>query len=161
MEVIATSGRNTLYREASENEVKICSKYLPLQGYGNNVKTCIHVYRQNETYHVEIYQVRENWNGTGRDDLYHARITEDEFNKLVELIRNIKTLDDFKNLEKYVIARINEIDNEITKTFDNIINLFSEYIVSRNKLEIIRNQEKLRKLAEEFIEEYLEEYSYF
>lgn len=156
-ETLATSGKHKLAREISENWADLCLVYYPLPGYSNNVKTCILLYNINRVYIVEIAEVRNNWGGTGKNTICYTYINENEYNEFVEKINEVKSFEDFDRLMSYVKQKIDEVDREINKHFDQLIEVFREYIAKKNKLSVISDQQKLKEIIDQCLDQYVEE----
>jgi len=85
--------------------VKIEKYFYPMPKYGNHVKTVVDIYAEADGgFRFEVYSVRQNWGGTGSDELlklYFNDYAETPFFMWFDEIKNIKSVEDIK---KYVRA---------------------------------------------------------
>jgi len=105
------------YKVNERNEVcklKITKILYPLECCANNVKTVIEIGEgKTEPYRVEVYRVRDSWNGTGRDDLMSIEFNDygEESPAFLwrEYLESIESIDDLKELAKKIIEYINDV----------------------------------------------------
>jgi len=105
------------YKVNERNEVKhvrITKILYPLECCANNVKTIIDIGEgETEPYRIEVYMVRDSWNGTGRDDLMSIEFNDYGEESPVFLWRDylesIESIDDLKELAKKIIEYINDV----------------------------------------------------
>ena len=103
------------YKVNERNEVKhvrITKILYPLECCANNVKTVIEIGEGKvEAYKIEIYRVRNSWNGTGRDDLmsiefndYGAESPAFLYLDTLEMINSIDLLREYiKDIIDYIV----------------------------------------------------------
>jgi len=91
--------------------VKITKVLYPLECCSNNIKTIIEVKRgETEPYRIEIYMVRDSWNGTGRDDLFAIEFNDYGYESpaflSLDTLEIINSIDQLKEYIKDIIEYI-------------------------------------------------------
>jgi hypothetical protein len=146
-QVLFKSTHYVLRRSENEETLELRSTYYPMPSYGNNVTTYIELDKKNKV--VRIYNVRMNWNGTGRDNIAYVELDEEKFNKLVDVVRSVKTQEDFDK----VISIVKEIEKDVEREYELRI---EEFVRSFINIDVV--QEKLRSLKDEEVKKELIEY---
>jgi len=145
-QVLFKSTHYVLSRSENDEEVTLKSVYYPMPSYGNNVTTYIELDKRRKT--VIIYNVRMNWNGTGRDDVAYLELNVDEFNRLLEIARSMKTQEDFDKMISVIKEVEKRVENEYRSRIDELIDEFVCVSTVQEKLRSLKNEEVLRELKE-------------
>jgi len=141
-----------------ENGVKMI--LYPIVGYGNHHGWELRVIDDT----VELIKFCYGWATgpcRGMDDcITVASITDEPFaNEVRKLIKEVKTIDDFDKLIMLVEQRQQELDAKVQEKFNELVeafeNLVSEYEEIERIKELLKDKEELRKLVEDFIEQYI------
>jgi len=98
--------------------VKIEKYFYPMPKYGNHVKTVVDIYAEADGgFRFEVYSVRQNWGGTGSDELlklYFNDYAETPFFMWFDEIKNIKSVEDIKkyvrDIAEYIYGLADMID---------------------------------------------------
>jgi len=98
-------------RRGEVKHIKITKTIYPLKNYANNIKKIIEISEGKvEPFRIEIYMVRNEWNGTGRDDIMVL-----EFNDYgaesppflhIDVLESIKSIRQLKRYIKYTLTYI-------------------------------------------------------
>lgn len=115
-------GSRVLAVEKEGNTVAVRFRRYPDYPNGNYVDEVVRVDTVSKV--VEMYRVRNGWNGTGRDDYGKMALSGDELDKLLNVINNIKSVDDFSMLvdmfNSMLSERVKKIDAMIEKLARNL-----------------------------------------
>jgi Xaa-Pro aminopeptidase len=145
-EKIFESTHYVLTRDENEEKIELASKFYCLTGYGNNITTYITLDKVKHT--VDVRNVRVNCNGTGSDLIAYLELNVDEFNKLLETARSIKTQEDFDKMIEVIKDIESRIEEEYSKRVDELIDEFVSVSTVQEKLRSLKNEEVLRELRE-------------
>jgi len=97
--------------------IKIQKTIYPLKNYGNNVKTIINISEgKAEPFRIEMYRVRNSWNGSGRDDIFAIEFNDyaDESPGFlwIEKLEEIDSIEKLKEYVNYVVEWISDVMKE-------------------------------------------------
>jgi predicted house-cleaning noncanonical NTP pyrophosphatase (MazG superfamily) len=149
-QVVFKSTNYETSRSENDEELVLRSVYYPMPSYGNNVTTYIKLDKKNRV--VRIFNVRMNWNGTGRDDIAYLELNADEFNKLLETARNVKNQEDFDKMIEVIKEIEKRVEDEYSKRIDELIDELINVSTVQEKLRSLKNEEVLKELKEYLIE---------
>jgi hypothetical protein len=145
-EVVFRSTHYEVWREEGVEELVLASKYYCMVGYGNSITTYVVFNKVRKS--VEVFMIRLNCNGTGRDELAYLELTNDEFNKLLELVRSVKTEEEFDKITEYVKEIEKRVEDEYQKRKDELIDELVSVGVIQEKLRSLKNEETRKELIE-------------
>jgi hypothetical protein len=154
-EVVFRSTHYEVWREEGVEELVLASRYYCMVGYGNSITTYVVFNKSRKS--VEIFMVRLDCNGTGRDELAYLELTNDEFNKLLELVRSVKTEEDFDKITEYVKEIEKRVEDEYQKRKDELIDEFVNVNVIQEKLRTLKDEETKKELIE-YLKEKVEDF---
>jgi len=146
-QVLFRSTHYKLTKDENEDVLELRSTYYPMPSYGNNVTTYILLKKRDKT--VEIFNVRMNWNGTGRDNIAYVKLDEEKFNELANAVRSVKSQEDFDK----VIEIVKDIERDVERRYEIRI---EEFVRSFINIDVI--QLKLKSLEDEEVKKELIEY---
>ena len=111
-----------LTSEFDENDYLLRAKletyYYPIYPYGNYVKSVLIIEKRKGVIIFERYDVRMNWNGTGRDNVSHIEI-QDIFEEAPEFL----TRDFYEEIDS--AEKFEEKLREITKFLKDYIDMLN------------------------------------
>ena len=145
--VLFESTHYELVKDEDEEKLELRSRYYPIPPWGNNVTIYIKFKKNTNT--IDVYRVRDCWDGTGRDDIAHVEeLSDDEFNRLLEAARKVKSVDDFDNLVEEIRKVSANIEEEYRKKLDELIDEFISLSDVQEKLKNIQDEEIKKELIE-------------
>jgi len=154
-EVISESSGHELVKEWNDNIVWLKYKHYPLKGYANYEGYTIMAERKGvlgvERY-VSVIYIRNNWNGTGRTVIAEAdHLPEDEFTRLFEAMKSVKSLDDFSKLKDEII----KIDESLTKKAGELVKEvvleLSKLVTDAKVLEVLKDKDVVLDIIYDYV----------
>ncbi|MEM1876954.1 MAG: hypothetical protein QXH21_09245 [Ignisphaera sp.] len=142
---IISTGSYELYVEI-DKEIKITKVWYPIYPHGNYVKDVIEIDTDNKR--VAYYTVKNSWNGTGRDDHGHVQLNDNELSDVIEIVKNVKSLDDFNKL----IDKFNEMLSDREKKIVEMYEKLTDELIM-----LISADERLRRLESSDIKQFVKE----
>jgi len=115
--VILETANHSLILEEEGDTLEISDHFYPLPGYSNGVTTSIVLKKD----HVEVYETRYSWSGTGTKKILFFPLPEDEIEKLKKVARDISSLEDFRNLFEELERIEDSLDKEVEMVIDSIV----------------------------------------
>jgi len=104
----------------SEDGVEVSATHYPIYPYGNYVKHVLRIWFSEGNICLEVYGVRMNWNGTGRDDIldlcFDDHSTESPIFMWRSEVESIESAEDIKEYVKGVAEWLANLMMEISET---------------------------------------------
>jgi len=101
----------------TENGIEVTVTYYPIYPYFNHVKKVLRSYYKNGSVCLEVYQVRQSWHGTGRDDVldlcFDDHSTESPIFMWRTEVESIKDAVDIKEYVKGVVEWLTNLIREV------------------------------------------------
>ena len=151
-EVIFESSSTKIVRWENENELALQKRYFPIKGYGNRVVTTIKLFKK--TKELEVYKFWDGWavNGslTGSRTDAECQLDDQEFNKLYDTLKNIRSVEDFEK----AIETAHEIESKAEEKAENMIEQFIDELVNLDfykRLQAELGDERAREELKQFI----------
>ena len=137
-----------------EGDYELKKVVYPLKGYGNRYGNSIIVSGDV----VEVWSFRDGWGGTGSKVI--AEIHDKEFADCIKkAVVDVKNVDDFDKLVDLIERKQNEVNDYAIEKFDELVDRFVEISreIDKNRLieKLLKDENRLRELAKEFLEEYI------
>jgi len=137
-----------------EGDNKLTMKIYPIPGYGNHYGKSIIVKGDA----VEVWRFRYSWDGTGAEvvaEIHDKRFADD----IRKAVVDVKNVDDFEKLVYLIERKHSEINEYASKKFDELIDKLVDAAKEIDRIKIIekliKDEKRLRELAEEFINYYI------
>jgi len=155
-EKIFDIGLYAAWREESDKILKLSFKHYSELSSKYGVRRDIVMYKTMNV--IEVYEMsdddREVWNVKS---IAYIELDDNEFNRLLEKARNVKTLKDIEHITKEVEGIWKKLDEEIGKKIEEFIDQFITLRNVQEELKLLEDEKKREKLKE-FLKEKLYEY---
>jgi len=94
-ELLTRRSDRELYRMRTRYGIEIADKHYPMAGYGNFYAYVIYL---GDNGYLDVYEVRDNWNGSGRVGYVDVQLDEKTAAQIRSELLSIKTFRDFRSL---------------------------------------------------------------
>jgi len=94
-EILVQRSDRVLYRQRTKHGVEVVDKHYPMRGYGNFYSYVIYL---GDSGYLDVYEVRDNWNGSGRTGYVDVQLDEKTASQIRSKLLSIKTFRDFQSL---------------------------------------------------------------
>lgn len=150
--VVFSTGDIRVYIEEMENGVSIRKRRYPIYPYGNYVEDVIELKDNTLEYRV----IRMNWNGTGTDSYGYVVLNTTEREEINNIIRRIKSLEDFNKLIDKFIELKRAREEMVQKMWEKLESKLLALVSADGKVRALNlTEEELKEKVREFIEYYL------
>ncbi|MEM1925235.1 MAG: hypothetical protein QXH44_09215 [Pyrobaculum sp.] len=153
---ILYTGPLWIYVKETGKYIRLAKRVRPIYPYGNYVEDNLELDLDENV--LKYYTVRDSWNGTGCDRHGYVELTDEEAKEIAELMRSVKTAEDFEKLvEKFYELR-EEREKVAEELFDEVVDELVELVLADERIRTLKmTKEELREKAKEFIESLIED----
>jgi len=149
---IISTGDIRVYIVESENKLSVRKRVYPIYPYGNYYEEIIEL----ENNVLEYRVIRMNWNGTGSESYGYVVLNTTEREEINNIIRRIKSLEDFNKLIDKFIELKRAREEMVQKMWEKLESKLLALVSADEKVRALNlSQEELREKVNAFIEYYL------
>jgi len=152
-EIISSSSGHELVKEWNDNTVWLIYKHYPLKGYANYEGYVIMADKSlGVKRSVNVKYIHDNWNGTGTTVIAEVdNMPEDEFMRLFNALKSVKSLDEFSRLKDEIINIDESLTKKVSEAVKEVVLELSKLISDAKVLEVLKDKDAVLDIIYDYV----------
>jgi len=156
-EIISSSSGHELIKEWNDNIVWLTYKHYPLKGYANYegyvIMADMTEYKSiGVKRSVMVKYIHNNWNGTGSTVIAEVdNMPEDEFMRLFNALKSVKSLDEFSMLKDEIIKIDESLTKKVSEAVKEVVLELSKLVSDAKVLEVLKDKDAVLDIIYDYV----------